>query len=94
MVLIDLQRDKKALVPNIGSFLGGAPTFLSMSLFLSCAPYLNCTLRCLLNRESKNKGAVEIFVKFNKQGGQNKQGVGISEYPLLSVINKIRDINV
>ena len=34
-------------------------------------------------------GCVEIFVKFNKRGGD-----GISKYPLSSVVNEKRDINV
>ena len=38
-------------------------------------------------------GRLEIFVKFNKRGGQSKWGggVGISENPLISVINEKRD---
>ena len=43
-----------------------------------------------------NKGS-EIFFEFSKWGGggQNKQGgVGISKYPLMSVMNEKRDINV
>ena len=54
-----------------------------------------------LNLQQKNKinGGLEIFVEFNKrggQGGQNKPGggVGISKYPLISVTNEKRDINV
>ena len=35
---------------------------------------------------------MEIFVKFNKQGGQNKQrGVGISKNLLMSVMNEKRN---
>ena len=49
----------------------------------------------------KIKRGSEIFVKFNKKGGQNKRGgwvggggVGISKNPLISVMNEKRDINV
>ena len=42
---------------------------------------------------------VEIFVKVNKRGDQKKWGVcvgegGVSKYPLVSIINEKRDINV
>ena len=46
-----------------------------------------------------NEG-LEIFLKFNKRGGQNKWGggggwlVGISKNPLISVMNEKRDFNV
>ena len=43
----------------------------------------NITLRCLINR------GLEIFVKFI-----NGEMVGISKYPLISVTNEKRDINV
>ena len=36
------------------------------------------------------KGGSEIFVKFNKQRGQNKWGDGISKNPLTSVMNEKR----
>ena len=43
-------------------------------------------------REGQNKrGGSEIFVKFNKHGGQV---IGISKCPLISVMNEKRDINV
>ena len=38
-------------------------------------------------REGQNKQQVEIFVKFNKPGG-------ISKYPIISVMNEKRDMNV
>ena len=43
------------------------------------------------------QGGRRFFVKFNKQGGQNKRGwggVGILKNPLILVMNKKRDINV
>ena len=49
---------------------------------------MESTLRCLI------KGGLEIFVKFNKQRGQNKWGAGISKNLLISVINEKRDINI
>ena len=40
----------------------------------------------------EGEGGLEIFVKFNKQGGQNKQGgVGISKNLLMSVMNEKRN---
>ena len=48
-------------------------------------------------REGQNKRGLEIFVKFNKWGGQKKREgrggggggvVGISKYPLISVMNE------
>ena len=39
----------------------------------------------------KGGGGLGIFVKFDKRVGG---GVGISKYPLISVMNKKRDINV
>ena len=41
-------------------------------------------------------GGVEIFLIFNKQGGQNKWrgGGGISQNSLILVINEKRNINV
>ena len=40
--------------------------------------------------EVKINGGSEIFVKFNKR----RVGIGISKYPLISVMNEKRDINV
>ena len=39
----------------------------------------------------KKKGGLDIFVKFNKQGGgQSKRGVGISKYPFIGNERKKR----
>ena len=50
------------------------------------------TLRCLINQRVKINEGLEIFIKFNNQGGgggQNKRGeVGIAKYSLISVMNE------
>ena len=40
------------------------------------AVFCGHTLRYLMNGGSKETGRSEIFVKFNKRGGQNKGGMG------------------
>ena len=49
------------------------------------------SLRCLIN--SWEEGS-EIIVKFSKRGEGGGGGGGILKYPLVSVINEKRDINV
>ena len=52
------------------------------------------TLRCRINGGVKINRGSKIFVKFNKQwgGGGGGGAVGISKNPLISVMNKKRDM--
>ena len=36
----------------------------------------------------KISGGLEIFIKFNNRGGQNKRGLEIAKYPLISVMSE------